>query len=92
MSGGHFDYAQHHICDIVQEIEHLIEINGSVDDYGYEIKYSEEVIEEFKKGIKALKIAETYAQRIDWLVSGDDGEETFFKRLRKDLENSRHGV
>ena len=91
MSGGHFDYMQHHINDIAQEIEHIIETNGSIDDYGCEINYSEEIIEEFKKGIKALKIAEIYAQRIDWLLSGDDGEENFFKRLKKELEQLENG-
>jgi len=47
--------------------------------------YSDEVIEEFKKAVKYLNIAYVYAQRIDWLVSGDDGEESFLKRLEKDL-------
>jgi hypothetical protein len=25
-------------------------------------------------------------QRIDWLLSGDDGEESFIERLKEDLE------
>jgi len=32
-----------------------------------------------------LRKAEIYAQRIDWLVSGDDGNDTFLKRLEEDL-------
>lgn len=48
-------------------------------------KYPDEVIEEFKKAITNLEIAYIYAQRIDWLVSGDDGEESFIKRLNEDL-------
>jgi len=28
----------------------------------------------------------TYVQRLDWLVSGDDGEEDFHTRLRKELK------
>jgi hypothetical protein len=27
-----------------------------------------------------------YAQRVDWLVSGDDGEESFITRLAEDLK------
>jgi hypothetical protein len=50
-------------------------------------KYPDEVIEEFKKGLSYLKIACVYAQRIDWLVSGDDGEESFFKRLEEELND-----
>lgn len=48
-------------------------------------EYPDEVIEEFKKGLTYLKIACVYVQRIDWLVSGDDGEESFFKRLEEEL-------
>ena len=50
-------------------------------------KYPDEVLEEFKKGLTYLKIAYTYAQRIDWLVSGDDSQESFLKRLEKELSN-----
>lgn len=49
--------------------------------------YSKENIKEFKKGITLLKKAEVYAQRIDWLLSGDDGEDNFHQRLKEDLEN-----
>jgi hypothetical protein len=45
------------------------------------------LIEEFKNAVKYLKIAQVYAQRVDWLVSGDDGEETFMKRLDEDLND-----
>lgn len=66
---------------------------GTLDDEYYKKypeekyfhKYSDEVIEEFKKGLTSLQIAYVYAQRIDWLVSGDDGEETFIERLNDDL-------
>lgn len=50
-------------------------------------EYSKETIKEFKKGIAILKKAEVYAQRIDWLLCGDDGEDNFHERLREDLEN-----
>jgi hypothetical protein len=36
-----------------------------------------------------LNQALIYAQRIDWLVSGDDGEDTFHARLAEDLKNGR---
>ena len=45
-----------------------------------------EVLEEFKKGLKILKTAAIYAQRIDWLLSGDDGEESFKRRLKEELD------
>jgi hypothetical protein len=49
-------------------------------------KYPDDVIEEFKKGVDILRKAQIYAQRIDWLISGDDGEESFHKRLKEDLD------
>lgn len=50
-------------------------------------EFSEETIKEFKKGLSYLKKAAIYAQRIDWLLSGDDGEETFHNRLKEDLDD-----
>lgn len=48
--------------------------------------YPEEVQKIFRDGVEALKIAEIYAQRIDWYLSGDDGEDNLIKRLKEDLE------
>jgi hypothetical protein len=36
--------------------------------------------------IRYLRIAEIYAHRVDWLLSGDDNEEHFIKRLKEDLD------
>jgi len=39
-----------------------------------------------KEAVKALHIAQEYAQRVDWLLSGDDGEESFLSRLEENLK------
>ena len=85
MSGGRFEYKQNNINYIADQIEEVVLKNSKkkIDN-----KYPEEVIEKFKEGIDILRKAAIYAQRIDWLLSGDDGEETFLKRLKKDLEES----
>lgn len=99
MSGGAFDYKQYHIDEIV---DHIARIMHALDsgDLGEEDRYSgpsqwekslvheskEEVKEEFRKAIKALQVAACYAQRIDWFLSGDDGEDSFLKRLKEELE------
>jgi hypothetical protein len=89
MSGGYFDYDQYQISTIAETVESLILKNDSVDpdEFGdFEgHQFSPETIEEFKKGLALLKQAYVYAQRIDWLVSGDDGEDTFHQRLKNDL-------
>jgi hypothetical protein len=51
----------------------------------FHYKYPDEVIEKMKEGIEVLKRAQIYAQRIDWLLSGDDGEESFLRRLDEEL-------
>ena len=55
-------------------------------DIPYFPDYSEETIKEFRKGVDILKKAQVYANRIDWLMSGDDGEESFHKRLKEKLK------
>ena len=52
----------------------------------FEPTYREDVQEIFKEGIEILKKAEIYAQRIDWFLSSDDGEESLISRLKSDLE------
>jgi hypothetical protein len=90
MSGGHFQYKQWEIGNIADEVEQLILDNDSEekdewgDRKGYH--YSPETIEEFKKGLVLLRQAYVYAQRIDWLVSADDGEDSFHNRLKFELE------
>ena len=49
-------------------------------------KLRDDVMEEFKKGYEMLRKAEIYAQRIDWYLAGDDGEESFIERLKQDLD------
>lgn len=54
------------------------------DKFHYE--YSDEIIEKFKEGLKHIELAHIYMQRLDWLLSGDDGDESFISRLEDDLK------
>lgn len=89
MSGGTFGHSQYNIQQIAEDIERVIEKNNSkeVDEYGDRIgkDFKPETIREFKNAVQLLKIAYTYAQRVDYLLAGDDGEETFHKRLVEKL-------
>ena len=90
MSGGHWEYMQYQIDRIAEDVNRLIENNDSdtLNDWGEPVgrKYCPEVIEKFREAEKYLRIAYVYAQRIDWLVSGDDGEPQFLQRLAKELD------
>ena len=90
MPGGAFHYHQYKISEIAEKIQSIIDCNGKEepDEWGeVPYVYSEKTIEEFKKAVELLQLAEIYATRIDWLLSCDDGEETFHKRLKKDLKS-----
>ncbi len=47
--------------------------------------YPEPVLRRLEEAVYALKRAHIYAQRVDWFLSGDDGEESFEERLQKKL-------
>ena len=66
--------------------EEIIYIRNNHRTIPNQDEFSKETLAEFKKAIHILKQAEIYAQRIDWLLSGDDGEETFHKRLKEELK------
>ncbi len=99
MSGGHFSYDQYKIGYIADAIDNLILKNGKPkrkeDIYSWDdsdttyYEYPPEVIEKFKEAVITLRIAECYAHRIDWLVSSDDSEDSFLRRLKEDLKEVR---
>lgn len=61
--------------------------NGDLyEDSRFYYNFSDETIERFKEAVDLLKRAEIYAHRIDYLLSSDDGEQTFHERLKEDLE------
>jgi len=89
MSGGHFDYQQNVIHDIADEVETLIQTNDidDKDEYGDVIgrHYSAETIAKFKQAAHTLRRAAAMAQRVDWLVCNDDGEDAFHRRWDKEV-------
>ena len=88
MSGGTFDYSQYRIIDIIETIQLRIDRQGEIIDYKYGDEYTTfqpEVLKRLQDAIECLKKAYVYAQRVDWFLAGDDGNETFIWRLDKEL-------
>lgn len=83
MSGGHFEYKQHHMLDIADEINRLITHNGKIDEYGCVFNFNPETVKILKKTAKELTKLEEKVHDIDWFVSGDTGEEDFIKKHGK---------
>lgn len=90
MSGGTFDYIQYKMDQTIDDIEDVIYKNDddtrNTDGDKVGRGYEQETLAMFEEGVKYLRLAMAYTQRIDWLLAGDDGEETFHERLAKDLE------
>ena len=80
MSGGYFEYQQYHIQDIVGKLkETKVKVDNDEEYYQYDRKL--ELLQEISNGLDYLNLAGIYTQRLDWLFSGDDGEDSFFERL-----------
>jgi hypothetical protein len=51
------------------------------------LELDETSLEIMKEAYKQIRLAEIYATRVDWMMSGDDSEETMVERLKEDLNN-----
>ena len=77
MSGGFFDYYDSRFSEYTEKLG--IEIKYSKN------RYTKETIKELQKCLKYMQLAELYMHHVDWLLSGDNGEESFHKYLAEDL-------
>lgn len=102
MSGGKFDYWQHHINYISESIKEVLNRQGEKKpasmfsyDFGNEPEFYEhfspEVEAKLREAVAVLDKAYIYAHRIDWFLSGDDSEESFLERLDEDLKKLDNG-
>ena len=71
------------MTDIAFEIEELIALNDSetLDRFGEKIGngYPQEIIEKFEETVITLRMVAEMVKRIDYLLSGDDGQDTFLR-------------
>ena len=77
MSGGRFNYIQFNITEAADDIETGLKIYENLSD---------KTIDKFTQAIRVLKVAAIMLNRVDWFLSGDDGEETFHERWDKDFK------
>lgn len=102
MSGGRFEYIQYRLDDVAEDIEKEIDNSGKpysaeelkeyswLDESDRHTRYSDEVLEEFRKGAEIIRKAAIYMHEIDWLICGDTGDDSFLERLNKKLQDARH--
>lgn len=89
MSGGTYDYIQFRLNEVADDIEEKIKENEKMRENSSECNgedcYSYATVERFKVAVLVIKLASIYIHRIDWLLSGDDGEEDFSERLDEEI-------
>ena len=90
MSGGYFEYKQYEIEEIARSIRKVIAKNDSIekDEFGYVVgkQYSVSTIEKLQETVDILERAATMTQRVDYLLEGDDDEESFHERWDEELD------
>jgi hypothetical protein len=77
MSGGYFEYKNGVLEEIQEELLEQIKDNP--------LKYNEKVIECFRKALAYSCAANKALHHVDYLLSGDYGEESFLEAWEKDL-------
>ena len=90
MSGGHFNdcgYEYYKVSQFADELEQEILNNGreGTTENGYEWypNHEPEVIEYLKKQIPILNKMAEIMRHIDFLYSGDHGDDSFMKRVKE---------
>jgi hypothetical protein len=80
MSGGEYNYVQYRLQDVASDIEHLLERTD----------LSEETMRKIKIAANTVSAAAIMIQRVDYLVCGDDGEDSFNKRWNEELKDYKY--
>jgi len=78
MSGGAFDYDCFRVSSFAEELKNKLDEN--------EIMFLEETEKLLRDIQRMLEVAGAVAKEVEWLYSGDTGEETFTARI-KDIDS-----
>jgi len=91
MSGGHFvgsSYPYYPVNQFADELENDIENNSKEDEYGYCPDYSEETLAYLRQQVKNIRKLSEVMRAIDYLYSGDHGEDSFMRVIKKIEESN----
>ncbi|MCR5288854.1 MAG: hypothetical protein K6E51_02550 [Treponema sp.] len=82
MSGGSLDYFYSRFDEPLEKIRKELKWGKN--------RWTPETLSGFQTAVLYLRIAQIYSRRIEWLLSGDDGEDDFHERLNEELEEIRN--
>lgn len=92
MSGGHFDYNCFRITNFAEELQYEIDINDNTtkDSCGDQkgMGFEEKTIERLQEVQKLISQAGKLARTVEYLYSGDHGEESALKIIDEILKNT----
>lgn len=88
MSGSHYDYKYINISQLADELERDINLNNEKDEFGYAPNFGTLTIATLKKCLAIIRLASNIGREVEWLYSGDYGEETFLKEIKKHLDST----
>ena len=69
---------------LLEEQQHRYSREMPLEEQYYP-SYNRKTMDIMKRAVYILRMAYIYAQRIDWMLSGDDGEDDLVRRLDKEL-------
>ena len=85
MSGGAFEYKERQIRELLDMLHISMDVFVSECKNAGE-KLHEDVVYEYVQAATILQKAYIYLNRLDYLFSGDDDQESFLRRLKDDLK------
>ena len=85
MSGGFTENLQFRLEDLKEDIQKVIEYNNEEGGSGF----SNETLDKIKGCMQSINKSVIYLHRVDKLLSGDDGEKEFHRKLKNDLDKVR---
>jgi hypothetical protein len=87
MSGGHFGdygYDYYKVAQFADELEVEIQNNNKkLDEYEYAPNFSPETIKYLRKQLRLMRKVSEIMRHVDYLYSGDHGEDSFMARVKE---------
>ena len=87
MSGGYFNdrgYEYYKVEQFADELEVEIQNNNKPDEYEYDApNLSPETIKYLRKQLRQMRKTAEIMRHIDYLYSGDHGEDSFMERVKE---------
>ena len=83
MSGDSFNHFYIRMHDFANELEQKINNNNVPNEFGYAENLSDETIANMKTSLLLMKSCAILSHEIEWLYSGDTGEDHFNETFNK---------